>query len=100
MLSITTYCVHLEPGLLPSTGITRLPRYYGPLHHPIAPVPSLAGVRLLVPKHVMGIRVLRALSLCTMCNARLTLVLQFSGGLDEGLPSIGPAHFGACLKSR
>ena len=32
-------CVHLELTLLPSTGITRLPRYYGPLRHPVAPFP-------------------------------------------------------------
>ena len=39
--------------LLPSTGITRLPRYYGPLRHPIVPGLSLTGVRLIIlsPHH-------------------------------------------------
>ena len=35
--SFTTYCVCLELRSLPSTGITRLPRYYEPLRHPRAP---------------------------------------------------------------
>ena len=36
----------LEPGPLPSTGITRLRRYYEPLRRPAAPGLSLAGRRL------------------------------------------------------
>src|SRR5258708_36018281 len=35
--SFTTYCVCLELRSLPSTGITRLQRYYEPLRHPKAP---------------------------------------------------------------
>src|SRR5712672_3713571 len=31
--SFTTYCVCLELRSLPSTGVTRLPRYYEPLRH-------------------------------------------------------------------
>ncbi len=46
-LSLPTYCVCPEPRPLPSTGITRLHRYYEPLRHPKAPGLSLAGVRLL-----------------------------------------------------
>jgi len=34
---------------LPSTGITRLPRYYEPLRHPRAPGLSVTGVRLIIP---------------------------------------------------
>jgi len=44
--SFTTYCVCLELRSLPSTGITRLQRYYEPLRHPEWPGLSLAGVRL------------------------------------------------------
>jgi hypothetical protein len=40
-------CVSPEPRPLPSTGITRLHRYYEPLRHPRAPGPSLTGVRLI-----------------------------------------------------
>ena len=38
--------VDLELRPLPSTGITRLPRYYEPVRHPTRPGLSLAGVRL------------------------------------------------------
>src|SRR5450756_6943 len=47
LLSLTTCCVGPELRPLPSTGITRLQRYYEPLRHPKAPGLSLAGVRLL-----------------------------------------------------
>ena len=66
--SFTTSCVCLELRSLPSTGITRLQRYYEPLRHPKAPGPSLAGVRLFIPEHAMGLPVLRAFSLCTCCR--------------------------------
>ena len=41
-----TSCVGLEPRPLPSTGVTRLRRYYGPLRNPRRPSLSLAGVWL------------------------------------------------------
>src|SRR4029077_6749653 len=63
--SLTTSCVCLELRPLPSPGITRLHRYYGPLRHPSAPGLSLTGVRLIIPDHAVGLPVLRALSLCT-----------------------------------
>src|SRR6202142_294962 len=63
--SFTTYCVCLELRSLPSTGVTRLPRYYEPLRHPKAPSLSLTGFRLVVADHALGLPVLRALSLCT-----------------------------------
>jgi len=44
-LSVTS-CVGLEPRPLPSTGVTRLRRYYGPLRYPRRPSLSLAGVWL------------------------------------------------------
>ena len=66
--SLTACCVCLELRPLPSTGITRLQRYYRPLRHPRAPGLSLAGVRLIIPDHALGLPVLRALSLCTCCR--------------------------------
>ena len=66
--SLTTYCVCLELRSLPSTGITRLQRYYEPLRHPKAPSLSLAGFRLVIADHAMGLPVLRTLSLCTCCR--------------------------------
>ncbi len=65
---LTTSCVCLEPRPLPSTGITRLPRYYGPLRHPTTPGTSLTSFQLLIPEHAEGLPVLRALSLCTCCR--------------------------------
>jgi hypothetical protein len=41
--SFTTYYVCLELRSLPSTGVTRLQRYYEPLRHPKAPSLSLTG---------------------------------------------------------
>ena len=66
--SLTTSSVCLELRPLPSTGITQLPRYYGPLRHPSAPGLSLTGVQLIIPDHALGLPVLRALSLCTCCR--------------------------------
>ena len=66
--SLTTYCVCLELRSLPSTGVTRLQRYYEPLRHPRAPGLSLTGVRLVIADHALGLPVLRALSLCTCCR--------------------------------
>ena len=63
--SFTTYCVCLELRSLPSTGVTRLQRYYEPLRHPRAPSLSLAGVRLVIADHALGLPVFRASSLCT-----------------------------------
>ena len=63
--SFPTYCVCLELRSLPSTGVTRLQRYYEPLRHPKAPSLSLAGFRLVIADHALGLPVLRTLSLCT-----------------------------------
>src|SRR5258705_10082071 len=63
--SFTTYCVCLELRSLPSTGVTRLQRYYEPLRHPRAPSLSLTGLRLVIADHALGPPVFRALSLCT-----------------------------------
>ena len=46
-VSFTTCCVCLELRPLPSTRVTRFPRYYEPLRHPGAPGLSLTGVRLV-----------------------------------------------------
>src|SRR4029077_10815848 len=64
-MSFTAYCVCLELRSLPSTGVTRLQRYYEPLRHPRAPSLSLTGFRLVIADHALGLPVFRALSLCT-----------------------------------
>src|SRR5271163_4135478 len=56
-------CVGLELRPLPSAGVTRRRRYYGPLRHPGRPGLSLAGVRLRVTRpHHLGFPVLRWIS--------------------------------------
>src|SRR6202162_1375456 len=67
-MSFTTYCVCLELRSLPSTGVTRLQRYYEPLRHPRAPGLSLTGFRLVLADHALGLPVFRTLSLCTCCR--------------------------------
>src|SRR6202795_821401 len=42
--------------------------HYEPLRHPKAPSLSLAGFRLVIADHAMGLPVLRTLSLCTCCR--------------------------------
>src|SRR6202051_634588 len=66
--SLATSCVCLELRSLPSTGVTRLRRYYEPLRHPRAPGLSLAGVRLVIDDHALGRTALRTLSLCQCCH--------------------------------
>jgi hypothetical protein len=76
---------------LPSTGVTRLPRYYGPVRHPVRPGLSLTGVRLKVMNlHHTGFPVLRAISTLQTCRR------HYPGGIvlddvvqlhhDGGLP--------------
>src|SRR5258707_4174466 len=60
--SFTTCCVCLEMRSLPSTGVTRLQRYYEPLRHPRAPGLSLTGFRLVLADHALGLPVFRTLS--------------------------------------
>src|SRR5439155_16722110 len=57
--------VVLELRPLPSTGVTRLRRYYEPLRHPIRTGLSLAGVRLEVAAlRRIGLPVLRSIPVC------------------------------------
>src|SRR5467141_1915471 len=46
-LSIVASCVRLQLKPLPSTGVTRLHRYYEPLRHPSQPGLSLASCQLI-----------------------------------------------------
>ncbi len=66
-MALATSCTDLEPRPLPSAGITRLRRYYGPLRHPARPGLSLAGLRLAVTRrHRVGFPVLRRVSSADM----------------------------------
>src|ERR1035438_10576315 len=46
-MSFVASCVLLSQWPLPSTGVTRPPRYYEPLRHPIRPGLSLASCQLI-----------------------------------------------------
>src|ERR1700681_1370395 len=46
-LSVVASCVRLQLRPLPSTGVTRLRRYYEPLRHPIRPGLSLTSCQLI-----------------------------------------------------
>jgi hypothetical protein len=63
-LSFSSATGLLELGSLPSTGVTRLPRYYEPVRHPRRPDLSLAGVRLGFLSPPMGLPVLQQLPVC------------------------------------
>ena len=58
-MSLPPSCAALELRPLPSTGVTRLPRYYGPLRHPGRPDLTLAGCRLARATPPAGLPVLR-----------------------------------------
>lgn len=58
--SLPTSDIGLELRPLPSPGITRLHRYYGPLRHPRAPGLTLTGCQLThALDHALGLPVLR-----------------------------------------
>src|SRR5450756_685575 len=99
--SVTTYCVCLELRSLPSTGITRLPRYYEPLRHPKAPGLSLAGVRLIIADHAKGFPVLRALSLRACCRHYPGAATGFAASLMHPVVSAFPERVvgSACASS-
>jgi hypothetical protein len=64
-----TFSASLELRPLSSTSITRLPQYYGPFRHPIAPFLIVTNLRLVVTTdHAIGLPVLRAFPLCTCCH--------------------------------
>ena len=63
-LSFSSASDLLELRPLPSTGVTRLPRYYEPVRHPRRPGLSLAGVRLGSRSPPLGLPVLQQLPVC------------------------------------
>src|ERR1700730_902464 len=62
--SLTTSCVGLELRLLPSTGITRFHRCYGPLTHPCQPSPEGHRVGL----HIVLFEAFSAFSRVAACT--------------------------------
>jgi hypothetical protein len=57
-LSFVAYYVRLQLRPLPSTGVTRLHRYYKPLRHPKRPGLSLTSCQLIQLQSPLGLPVL------------------------------------------
>ena len=58
-VSLLPFAIAVHLRSLPSAGITRFPRYYGPLRHPARPDLTLAGCRLARATPPPGLPVLR-----------------------------------------
>ena len=94
-----TSCVRFQLRPLPSTGITRLLRYYGPPRHPMRPGLSLTSFRLIQLRSPRGLPVLRLVPVCihAIANTPAGLVRPIrscslpSGGLPSFLGGSAPA---------
>src|SRR6266487_2118515 len=62
-------CVSFQLRPLPSTGITRLHQYYGPLRHPMRPGLSLTRCRLIATAITAGASRVAAGQLCMLAVA-------------------------------
>src|SRR5262249_29434343 len=78
-----------EVRLLPSTGITRLPRYYEPVRHPSAgrPVPRGRPVGSVVPPLGLPVLPVDCSSLHAIARTPAGLVELCRSGLDQRRPS-------------
>ena len=83
----------LERRPLPSTGVTRLQRYYEPHRHPRWPGLSLTGVRLRVTRpHRLGFPVLRWIPVYRHAVV-ITPVARWVGSLvGRPIPAVYPAR--------
>src|SRR6202165_5804348 len=82
--------VVLEPRPLRSTGITRLPRYYGPLRRPKRPGLTLAGCRFSSRQETAGVSRVANAFLFHACRRHYTGgtpgLRRSSSARDSGLP--------------
>ena len=70
--SLVALRVSLQLRPLPSTGVTRLPRYYGPLRHPTRPGLALTSCRLTICDHRWGFP-------CCVCSPLPACRRQYPG---------------------
>jgi hypothetical protein len=87
-LSIAASCVRLRLKPLPSTGVTRLHRYYEPLRHPSQPGPSLTSCQLIRTAITAGTSRVAPGPLC------LHAVANTPAGRTEFVRSYDSIHFG------
>src|SRR5712672_794305 len=92
LLSLATSCVRLELRPLPSTGITRLHRYYEPLRHPSQPGLSLTSCQLIHTAITAGTSRVAPGPLCLHAVANTPAgLMDFVRSYDSisfGLPSL------------
>ncbi len=86
--ALATSCVDSEPGPLPSTGITRLPRYYRPLRHPPWPGLAVTGNLLETPTSTIE---------DFPCCARSSSFVQATANTPARLPGARSALFPSSL---
>src|ERR1700719_3330941 len=87
-LSVVASCVRLQLRPLPSTGVTRLRRYYEPLRHPSRPGLSLTSCQLIHPAITAGTSRVAHDPLC------LHAVANTPAGLMELVRSYDSTNFG------
>jgi hypothetical protein len=98
-LSFVAYCVRLQLRPLPSTGITRLHRYYKPLRHPKRPGLSLASCQLIQPQSPLGLPVLPSVPFAYMPSPLPPAGWRklFAHTLPPHRPSPSPRRVGSCI---
>src|SRR5271156_3608646 len=84
-LSVVASCVRLQLRPLPSTGVTRLLRYYGPLRHPRRPGRSLASCQLIPTAITAGTSRVANGPLLLACRRQYP-------GRSHGICSLVPFH--------
>jgi hypothetical protein len=99
-LSIVASCVRLQLRPLPSTGVTRLRRYYEPLRHPTRPGLSLASCQLIHTAITAGTSRVAHGPHCVHAVAntpagRMELVRSYNS-IRFGLPT-KPGRVGSCI---
>src|SRR5438445_7775121 len=98
--SFVASCVSFQLRLLPSTGVTRLHRYYEPLRHPIRPGLSLASCQLIQTAITAGTSRVAHSPLCLHAVAntpagRMELVRSYDS-IRFGLPP-NSGRVGSCI---
>jgi hypothetical protein len=97
--SFVAYYVRLQLRPLPSTGITRLHRYYKPLRHPRRPGLSLASSQLIQLQSPLGLPVLPSVPFACMPSPLPRQVGRklFARNLPPHRPSPSPRRVGTCI---
>ena len=98
--SFVASCVRLQLRPLPSTGVTRLRRYYEPLRHPSRPGPSLTSCQLIVCAITAGTSRVVDGPLCLHAVANTPAGLMETCSLVRShqlRPSPKPGRVGSCI---